>query len=83
VPSGTVDFSDRKAVFQRLLDINRESWKKLTCIKPEGTTDKAWVRQLKSKNPKLSSRDLGCLVGVSHTTIHNWLTEKTPEEVRE
>ncbi len=75
VPSGTVDFSERNTVFQRLLDINRDSWKKLATL-PTLTTNsdkKQYVRELKAKHPQMSLREIARLADVSHATVRNWL----------
>jgi len=39
-PDDTVDFTNIDKVFQRLLDINLDSWRKLALIKPPNITDK-------------------------------------------
>ncbi|MDO8056633.1 MAG: hypothetical protein Q6361_07205 [Candidatus Hermodarchaeota archaeon] len=71
----TVDFADRDRVFQRLLDINRDSWRKLALIKPPNMSDKQWAIELKTKHPSLPNRTIAKIVGVSHTSIGNWLKE--------
>ncbi len=75
VPSGNIDFSCREDIFQRLLDINRDSWKKLASVQILGgdTDKKQYVRELKMKHPEMSLREIAKLVGVSHTTVKNWL----------
>jgi hypothetical protein len=70
-----VDFSKRKEVFDRLLDINRDSWGKLAVMDiPEDESEKkAYVNKLKANHPDMSNKSIGTLVGVRPTTIMNWL----------
>lgn len=76
VPRKAVDFSDREEIFQKLLDINRDSWNKLVCIRPLGFSDKEWALDLKAKHPSLSLREIAKIIEVSHTTIKNWLNSE-------
>ena len=82
VPDDTVDFTDRDRVFQRLLDINRDSWKKLALIKPPNISDKQWARELKAQHPSLSLRDIEKVTGHSHTTIRNWIKDDKTNETQ-
>ncbi len=77
VPDNNVDFSSKEDVFDRLLDINRDSWRKLSVmdIPEDKSAKKMYVRKLKAEHPDMSYRSIGNLVDVSHTTVKNWLEE--------
>jgi len=73
--SGTMDFTQKEEVFHMLFNTNQDSYKKLTYFfeKNKCSNNKEFAMLLHEKFPSLSTRELGSIVGVSHTQIANWI----------